>query len=101
MLTKKFNKLFSTKNLLMTLELYKKTKGYHEAKELMASGEFLKSLEKGYIPDPMKGFEIPKENGEVRKLAQASVSSKVVQKIISEALLDAVKFNDKSYAFRK
>ena len=66
MLTKKFEKLFSTKNLLMTLELYKKTKGYHEAKELIASGEFLKSLKEGYIPDPMQGFEMPKSNGEMR-----------------------------------
>ncbi len=101
MLTKKFDKLFSTKNLLMTLELYKKTKGYHEAKELMASGEFLKSLQQGYVPDPMSGFEMPKNNGEMRKLAQASITSKVVQKIIAEALLDSVKLNDKSYAFRK
>jgi len=101
MLTKKFDKLFSTKRLLTTLELYKKTKGYHEAKNMIASGEFLKSLEKGYIPDPMSGFEIAKSNGEMRQLAQASISSKVIQKIISEALLDTVKFNDKSYAFRK
>ena len=101
MLTKKFNKLFSTKNLLLTLELYKKTKGYHETKELIANGSFLKSLQEGFVPDPMSGFEIPKSNGEMRKLAQASISSKVVQKIIAEALLDTVKFNDKSYAFRK
>ncbi|CAA6825543.1 MAG: Retron-type RNA-directed DNA polymerase [uncultured Sulfurovum sp.] len=101
MLTKKFNKLFSTKNLLETLELYKKTKGYHETKELIANGAFVKSLEKGFVPEPMSGFEIPKSNGEMRKLAQASITSKVVQKIIADALLDAVKFNDKSYAFRK
>ena len=101
MLTKKFNKLFSQKRLLTTLELYKKTKGYHETKELIANGSFLKSLESGYIPDPMSGFEIVKSNGEMRKLAQASIGSKVVQKIIAEALLDTVKFNDKSYAFRK
>ena len=101
MLTKKFNKLFSTKNLLTTLELYKKTKGYHETRELIANGSFLKSLDRGYIPDPMSGFEIAKSNGEMRQLAQASIGSKVVQKIIAEALLDAVKFNDKSYAFRK
>ncbi len=85
----------------MTLELYKKTKGYHEAKELIASGEFLKSLKEGYIPDPMQGFEMPKSNGEMRKLAQASITSKVIQKIIAEALLESIKFNDKSYAFRK
>ena len=101
MLTKKFNKLFSTKNLLTTLELYKKTKGYPETKELIANGSFLKSLQQGFVPDPMSGFEIAKSNGEMRQLAQASIGSKVVQKIIAEALLDSVKFNDKSYAFRK
>ncbi|MBU1668196.1 CRISPR-associated endonuclease Cas1 [bacterium] len=101
MLTKKFDKLFSNKNLLSTLELYKKTRGYSEVKELIVSGEFLKSLNKGFIPDPMSGFEVPKSNGEMRKLAQASITSKVVQKIIAEALLDAVKLNNKSYAFRK
>ncbi|HHB95120.1 MAG TPA: hypothetical protein ENK88_08245 [Campylobacterales bacterium] len=53
MLTKKFDKLFSNKNLLQTLELYKKTKGYHEAKELIVSGELLNSLQKGFIPDPL------------------------------------------------
>ena len=100
MLTKKFEKLFSTKRLLTTLERYKKTKGYHEAKQMIASGEFLASLQQGFIPDPMSGFEIAKSNGEMRQLAQASITSKVVQKIIAEALLDAVKFNDKSYAFR-
>jgi len=101
MLSKKFDTLFSTRNLLDTLEIYKKTRGYKEAKELMGSGEFLKSLHKGYIPDPMSGFEVPKSNGEMRQLAQASITSKVVQKIIAEALLDGVKLNDKSYAFRK
>jgi len=101
MLSKKFDTLFSTKNLLLTLELYKKTKGYTEAKELISSGAFLKSLHKGYIPDPMCGFEMPKSNGEMRQLAQASITSKVIQKILAEALLDSVKLNDKSYAFRK
>ena len=101
MLSKNFDMLFSSKNLLETLEIYKKTKGYQEAKELMGSGEFLKSLHQGYIPDPMSGFEVPKSNGEMRQLAQASITSKVVQKIIAEALLDDIKLNDKSYAFRK
>jgi CRISPR-associated endonuclease Cas1/group II intron reverse transcriptase/maturase len=101
MLTKKFDKLFSNKNLLTTLELYKKTKGYYETKEMITNGSFLKSLQEGFVPEPMSGFEIPKSNGEMRKLAQASITSKVVQKIIAEALLDSVKFNNKSYAFRK
>jgi len=37
----------------------------------------------------------------MRKLAQASITSKVVQKIITEELLESVKLNNKSYAFRK
>lgn len=101
MLTKKFDKLFTRKQLLFTLERYKKTKGYKETKALIHSGEFLKTLQEGFIPDPMSGFEIDKSNGEKRQLAQASISSKVIQKIIAEALLDNVKLNDKSYAFRK
>lgn len=101
MLTTKLEKLFTTKKLLLTLELYKTTKGYKEAKELISSGKFLQNLRKGFIPDPLSGFEIDKNNGEKRQLAQASITSKVVQKIIADALLDSVKFNDKSYAFRK
>jgi len=101
MLTKKFEKLFSNKKLLESLEVYKKTKGYNETKELITSGEFLRNLQKGYIPDPLSGFEVAKNNGEMRKLAQASITNKVVQKIIAEALLDSIKFNNKSYAFRK
>jgi len=101
MLTISFKRLFTNKKLLITLERYKKTKGYKEAKALVHSGEFLKTLQEGFIPDPMSGFEIDKSNDEKRQLAQASISSKVIQKIIAEALLDNIKLNDKSYAFRK
>jgi len=100
MLSKRFKDIFTTDRLLNTLELYKKTKGYKEAKELIKSGEFLKQLKKGYIPDPLQGFEIEKSDGGKRQLANATITSKVVQKIIATELLESVKFNNKSYAFR-
>ena len=58
-------------------------------------------LAEGFVPEPMTGFEIPKSTGEMRKLAMASTASKVVQRIIADALSEAVKLSDKSYAFRK
>jgi len=100
MLSKRFKDIFNTNRLLEVLKLYKKTAGYKETKELIKSGEFLKQLKKGYIPDPLQGFEIEKSSGGKRQLAQASITSKVVQKIIATELLDTVKFSDKSYAFR-
>jgi group II intron reverse transcriptase/maturase/CRISPR-associated endonuclease Cas1 len=101
MLTKTFKTLFTQTQLLEVLEAYKTSKAYRETKESILSGEFLKTLEEGYIPDPLQGFEIPKSNGEMRQLAQASTASKVIQKVIANALADSVKLNDKSYAFRK
>ena len=101
MLTKKFNQIFTTNRLLETLKLYKSTPRFHEAKELINSKHFIKNLKKGYIPDPLKGFEIDKSNGEKRQLAQASILSKAIQKIVADELLDAIKLNNKSYAFRK
>ena len=100
MLTIPFHKLFETDKLLEALERYKKTKGYQETKALIISGAFAKALEDGYIPDPLEGFEVAKSSGGTRQLAQASIASKVVQKIIATALLDSMKFNNKSYAFR-
>lgn len=100
MLSKPFHKLFNPDKLLEALEHYKKTKGYQETKALIISGAFVKALKEGYIPDPLQGFEVEKSSGGKRQLAQASIASKVVQKIIAAELLDAVKLNDKSYAFR-
>ena len=100
MLDKKFDEIFSTNKLLKTLEIYKKTKGYKEAREIISSGKFIEDFKKGFIPDPLQGFEIEKSDGGKRQLAQANIYSKVVQKIIATELLEVIKFSDKSYAFR-
>lgn len=101
MLIKRLEKLFTQKRLLEVLEHYNSSKEYMATKESILSGIFLKTLLEGYIPDPLQAFEIPKSNGEMRQIAQATTASKVIQKIIAEALGESVKLNDKSYAFRK
>jgi len=101
MLTESFEKLFTKVRLLEVLEVYKTSREYAVTKESIRSGEFLKVLHTGYVPNPLQAFEIPKSNGEMRQLVQATTASKVIQKIIAEALSDAVKLNNKSYAFRK
>lgn len=101
MLIKRLEKLFTQKRLLEVLEHYNSSKEYIATKESILSGIFLKTLLEGYIPDPLQAFEIPKSNGEMRQIAQATTASKVIQKIIAEALGESVKLNDKSYAFRK
>ncbi|MEA3492271.1 MAG: CRISPR-associated endonuclease Cas1 [Campylobacterota bacterium] len=101
MLSRRFDELFTRVHLLDVLELYKTDREYEQTKELIVTKRFIESLSDGFIPDPLQGFEIPKNNGEMRQLAKASLTSKIVQKIIADALADSVKFNDKSYAFRK
>jgi len=101
MLTKRFDEIFTRPRLLEMVELYTKDREYKQTKDLILSGRFGKSLSDGFIPDPLQGFEMPKSNGEMRQLAKASLSSKIIQKIIADELGSAIKFNDKSYAFRK
>jgi len=101
MLTESFETLFCQEKMLEALERYKDSPEYTITKDAINSGAFRKTLEQGYIPDPLQAFEIPKSNGEMRQLAEASLSSKVVQKIIADALSKHIKLNDKSYAFRQ
>ncbi|GEM_PF-1159774 len=101
MLTKRFDQLFSSNILLEYLEYYREERDYPLIKSSIRSGKFIQILSKGYVPDPLVGFDIPKSNGERRGLVKASIASKIVQKCIAHALGDAINLNDKSYAFRK
>ena len=101
MLSRRFEEIFTRDKLLDMVELYQTDREYAQTRELIVTKRFIESLSDGFIPDPLQGFEIPKSNGEMRQLSKASLSSKIVQKIIADALADSVKLNDKSYAFRK
>jgi len=101
MLTKNFKSLFSKKNLLWALEHYRKHKDYSVTRKSIEEGTFRKILSEGFVPDPMATFEIPKHSGEMRQIAVASLSSKVIQRVIANALNEAIVFSDKSYAFRE
>jgi len=74
MLSKKFDEMFVRSKLLEIVELYSKDREYRETKEMILSGKFNKSLSDGFIPEPLQGFEIPKDSGEMRQLAKASLS---------------------------
>jgi len=101
MLNKKLESLFGQKKLLEVLEKYKNNPEYQATKESIESGNFQNKLLEGYIPQPLQGFEIPKHDGQMRQLAQTSLASKVIQKIIVEALEPQVELSDRSYAFRQ
>jgi len=101
MLTEKLEMLFSKRNVLEHLKRYKDTPDYGWIKKSIQNGDFLQMLQKGYIPDPMRSMQIPKSNGEMRQIAMASTASKLIQRVLAEALSQAVKLSDKSYAFRK
>ena len=101
MLSEKLENIFTQQNLLVALNNYKKAKDYDEVLEHIKSGEFIKEILNGFVPSPVKSFEIEKNENEKRQLALSSTSSKVVQKVLVSVLENLVKFSDKSYAFRK
>jgi len=56
-----------------------------------------------YIPEPLKKFEIKKENNKTRPLSIASLKDKIVQKVLADELdyyFDK-KFSNKNYGYRK
>jgi len=101
MFHKAFKEVFTPQNLLITIDEYRDKSDYELLKEMIISNEFVKELENGFIPEPLKGLEIKKDNGEMRQLGIASTASKLIQKILIKELEDSIQFNDKSYAFRK
>ena len=101
MYSKKLETIFTTQNLLFALKNYQKAKDHDRVLSLINSGAFVKNLIEGFIPDPVRSFEIEKNAHEKRRLALSSTSSKIVQKILVAELEDLVKFSDKSYAYRK
>jgi group II intron reverse transcriptase/maturase len=96
-----FKKLFSRTNLLEALDRYKSHKEYAPLKVSIENGTFYEALKHGYVPEPMGTFMIPKHDGEMRQIAVASLSSKIVQRIIADALNQEIHFSNKSYAFRQ
>ena len=101
MYSKKLESIFTKDTLLFALKNYQKAKDHDMVLSLINSGMFVKTLLKGFIPDPVRSFEIEKNENEKRQLALSSTSSKIVQKILVNELENLVKFSDRSYAYRK
>ncbi len=101
MYSKKLETIFTQDALLFALKNYPKAKDHDQVLSHIRSGGFEKELLQGFIPDPVRSFEIEKNETEKRQLALASTASKVVQKILVAELENIVKFSDRSYAYRK
>ena len=101
MFSERLEELFTPAALHNSLRHYTKAPDYDRVLQMIDSGAFVKSLMEGFVPDPVRAFEIPKSDHETRQLALSSTASKVVQKILVQAFEDLVSFSDRSYAYRK
>lgn len=101
MFSKTIEEIFNIESLKESLQNYKNAKDFNEILLQIESGDFLKNIEDGFIPQPVKYFEIEKNENEKRELALSSTSSKVIQKILVKNLENIVKFSNRSYAYRK
>ncbi len=101
MYSKKLETIFTANTLRLCLQNYKKAKDHDSILTSINDGSFVKNLLEGFIPDPVRSFEIPKNDHEKRQLALSSTASKIVQKILVQELEDLVHFSDRSYAYRK
>ncbi len=101
MFSERLEELFTPAALRESLRHYTKAPDYDRVLQMIDSGAFLQSLKEGFVPDPVRAFEIPKNDHETRQLALSSTTSKVVQKILVGAFEDLVPFSDRSYAYRK
>jgi group II intron reverse transcriptase/maturase/CRISPR-associated endonuclease Cas1 len=101
MLSEPLEKIFTPRTLLEAWERYADEPDAPEVRNWIENGRLLDALAQGYVPDPMRGFEIPKHDGTMRQIAMASTASKVIQIVLSDALNRSIDFSDKSYAFRR
>ncbi len=101
MYSKRLESIFTKEALLHSLRRYQKARDYNKVLYTIDNGAFQETLQKGFLPDPVRSFEIPKNEHETRRLALSSTASKVVQNILVQELEDIVKFSDRSYAYRK
>ncbi len=101
MYSKKLEAVFTLQALRFALKNYQKARDYNTVRAHIDSGAFIKEIREGFVPDPVRSFEIDKNDHEKRQLALSSTASKIVQKILVQELEDLVTFSDRSYAYRK
>ena len=92
---KAFDEVFSTPRILYELSLLKPApKDAELVRREITEGRFFESA-------PKQSFFIPKSDGSFRQITLSSTKTKIIQKVLSTELGNAMEFSDRSYAFRK
>lgn len=92
---KSFDEVFSAPRILYELSLMKPVpKDVELVQKEIAEGRFFESA-------PKQSFFIPKSDGSFRQITLSSTKTKIIQKVLSTELGNAMEFSDRSYAFRK
>jgi len=93
--SKRFEEVFTKPRLHYELsQLRPVPHDMDEVRKAIDKGEFFES-------EPKQSFFIPKSNGEYRKIVLPSAKTKIIQRVLVNELSTAVKFSDRSYAFRR
>ena len=92
---KKFEEIFTKYRLSFELSQIKpKPEDFDAVSKDIQKGNFFGS-------EPKKLFSIPKSDSSYRKISVSSTKTKITQRVLAMELANVMRFNDKSYAFRK
>ena len=93
--SKRFDEVFTKPRLHYELSQLKPVpKDIDEVRRAIDRGDFFDS-------EPKQSFFIPKSSGEYRKIVVPSSKTKIIQRVLVNELSSAIKFSDRSYAFRR
>ena len=88
-------------------EVFTKPRLYYELSQLKPPPKDKKEVQKAidhgnfFESEPKQSFFIPKSSGEYRKITLPSTKTKIIQRVLVNELSGAIKFSDRSYAFRR
>lgn len=88
-------------------EVFTKARLYYELSALSPKPDDLEEVYKAIEQEnffenaPKQTFYIPKSDGTYRQIALSGTKTKIIQKVLSSSLGHAMKFSNRSYAFRK
>ena len=93
--SKTFKEIFTIPRLQYELSMLKpRPDDFEDVRKMIDKEIFFES-------EPKRSFFIPKSDGKYREIVLSSSRTKIIQKVLATELGASMRFNDKSYAFRK